>query len=49
MNPICELLDAMLPGSPHRPHANPIAFAIDRPGRGGRYASLHRVQAGEAA
>ena len=35
---ICALLDEMLPGSPHRPHANLIAFVTDRPGHDRRYA-----------
>jgi dTDP-glucose 4,6-dehydratase len=35
---ICELLDEMLPRSPHRPHAHLIAFVADRPGHDRRYA-----------
>jgi dTDP-glucose 4,6-dehydratase len=35
---ICELLDDMLPNSPHRPHANLITFVADRPGHDRRYA-----------
>jgi dTDP-glucose 4,6-dehydratase len=35
---ICELLDEMLPNSPHRPHAGLIAFVTDRPGHDRRYA-----------
>jgi dTDP-glucose 4,6-dehydratase len=35
---ICELLDEMLPNSPHRPHAGLIAFVADRPGHDRRYA-----------
>ncbi|HEX6442996.1 MAG TPA: dTDP-glucose 4,6-dehydratase [Stellaceae bacterium] len=35
---ICELLDEMLPNSPHRPHAQLIAFVADRPGHDRRYA-----------
>ena len=35
---ICDLLDEMLPGSPHRPHAKLIEFAADRPGHDRRYA-----------
>jgi dTDP-glucose 4,6-dehydratase len=35
---VCELLDEMLPASPHRPHANLISFVTDRPGHDRRYA-----------
>jgi dTDP-glucose 4,6-dehydratase len=35
---ICELLDDMLPHSPHRPHARLITFVADRPGHDKRYA-----------
>jgi dTDP-glucose 4,6-dehydratase len=35
---ICELLDEMLPSSPHRPHASLITFVTDRPGHDRRYA-----------
>jgi dTDP-glucose 4,6-dehydratase len=35
---ICDLLDELLPGSPHRPHARLIAFVADRPGHDQRYA-----------
>ena len=35
---ICELLDEMLPDSPHVPHANLITFVADRPGHDQRYA-----------
>jgi dTDP-glucose 4,6-dehydratase len=35
---LCELLDEMLPLSPHRPHAGLIAFVADRPGHDRRYA-----------
>lgn len=35
---ICELLDELLPGSPHRPHARLISFVADRPGHDRRYA-----------
>jgi dTDP-glucose 4,6-dehydratase len=35
---ICELMDEMLPNSPHRPHANLITFVTDRPGHDRRYA-----------
>lgn len=35
---ICELMDEMLPNSPHRPHANFITFVTDRPGHDRRYA-----------
>jgi len=35
---ICELLDEMLPNSPHRPHAKLITFVTDRPGHDRRYA-----------
>jgi dTDP-glucose 4,6-dehydratase len=35
---ICALLDEMLPQSPHRPHAQLIAFVADRPAHDQRYA-----------
>jgi len=35
---ICELMDAMLPQSAFRPHANLIEFVSDRPGHDARYA-----------
>ena len=35
---ICELLDELEPGSPHRPHARLIEFVTDRPGHDFRYA-----------
>ncbi|MGZ9086727.1 MAG: dTDP-glucose 4,6-dehydratase [Rhodoplanes sp.] len=35
---LCELLDELLPASPHRPHANLIRFVEDRPGHDWRYA-----------
>jgi dTDP-glucose 4,6-dehydratase len=35
---ICDLLDEMLPQSPHRPHRSLIAFVADRPGHDRRYA-----------
>jgi dTDP-glucose 4,6-dehydratase len=35
---ICDLLDELLPSSPHRPHARLIAFVADRPGHDQRYA-----------
>jgi dTDP-glucose 4,6-dehydratase len=35
---ICALLDEMLPDSSHRPHAELIRFAADRPGHDARYA-----------
>lgn len=35
---LCELLDELLPNSPHRPHANLIALVRDRPGHDRRYA-----------
>jgi dTDP-glucose 4,6-dehydratase len=35
---ICDLLDEMLPDSPHRPHACLITFVTDRPGHDRRYA-----------
>lgn len=42
---ICAVLDDLLPDSPHRPHADLIAFVTDRPGHDFRYA----VDAGKAA
>ena len=35
---LCELLDELLPASPHRPDANLIRFVEDRPGHDWRYA-----------
>jgi dTDP-glucose 4,6-dehydratase len=35
---LCNLLDELLPGSPHRPHANLKSFVADRPGHDRRYA-----------
>jgi len=35
---LCEILDELLPGSPHRPHASLIRFVVDRPGHDRRYA-----------
>jgi dTDP-glucose 4,6-dehydratase len=35
---LCGLLDEMVPGSPHRPHARLKSFVKDRPGHDRRYA-----------
>lgn len=35
---VCDCLDAILPCSPHRPHARLIDFVADRPGHDRRYA-----------
>ena len=35
---VCDCLDALLPGSPYRPHADLIRFVHDRPGHDLRYA-----------
>ena len=35
---ICGWMDALLPASPHRPHAGLITFVADRPGHDRRYA-----------
>ncbi len=35
---ICELLDELLPGSPHKPHDSLVTFVADRPGHDLRYA-----------
>ena len=35
---ICRWMDELVPGSPHRPHADLIAFVADRPGHDRRYA-----------
>ena len=35
---VCELLDELLPDSPHAPHASLIEFVTDRPGHDRRYA-----------
>jgi dTDP-glucose 4,6-dehydratase len=38
VNKLCEILDELLPDSPHKPHANLITFVTDRPGHDRRYA-----------
>ncbi len=35
---LCDLLDDLLPDSPHRPHKNLMTFVKDRPGHDQRYA-----------
>ena len=35
---LCALLDELVPGSPHRPHAGLKTFVTDRPGHDQRYA-----------
>lgn len=35
---LCEILDEMVPDSPHRPHKDLISFVEDRPGHDRRYA-----------
>ena len=35
---ICARMDALMPGSPHRPHTDLIEFVADRPGHDRRYA-----------
>ena len=35
---VCGWMDELLPGSPHRPHADLIEFVADRPGHDRRYA-----------
>lgn len=35
---VCAWMDALVPDSPHRPHASLIAFVADRPGHDRRYA-----------
>jgi dTDP-glucose 4,6-dehydratase len=35
---ICEILDELRPGSPHRPHASLKKTVLDRPGHDRRYA-----------
>ncbi len=35
---LCDLLDELLPDSPHRPHRNLITYVADRPGHDLRYA-----------
>lgn len=42
---ICQLLDELLPQSPHRPHRSLITFVADRPGHDWRYA----IDAGKIA
>jgi dTDP-glucose 4,6-dehydratase len=44
---LCEILDELLPGSPHRPHASLIRFVVDRPGHDRRYAMDMRKIASE--
>lgn len=38
VNLICEILDELVPSSPHRPHSSLITFVKDRPGHDRRYA-----------
>ncbi len=38
VNKLCEILDELLPNSPHCPHANLISYVTDRPGHDRRYA-----------
>jgi dTDP-glucose 4,6-dehydratase len=38
VNSLCEILDELLPNSPHRPHKNLITYVADRPGHDERYA-----------
>ncbi|HWD59392.1 MAG TPA: dTDP-glucose 4,6-dehydratase [Stellaceae bacterium] len=47
VNAICDLLDKLLPGSPHRPHRGLIEFVADRPGHDRRYAMDAAKIAGE--
>jgi dTDP-glucose 4,6-dehydratase len=46
VNKLCEILDELLPDSPHRPHHQSIVYVTDRPGHDRRYAidftKLHR-------
>ena len=35
---LCEILDELIPGSPHKPHKALIKFVADRPGHDRRYA-----------
>ena len=35
---LCEILDELLPDSPHKPHADLMTFVADRPGHDRRYA-----------
>lgn len=35
---LCDLLDELMPASPHKPHRNLITFVQDRPGHDERYA-----------
>jgi dTDP-glucose 4,6-dehydratase len=38
VNKLCEILDELLPDSPHAPHHNLISYVTDRPGHDRRYA-----------
>ena len=38
MHTLCNILDEMVPGSPHRPHESLIQHVTDRPGHDRRYA-----------
>lgn len=38
VNTLCDILDELLPGSPHRPHVSLIQHVRDRPGHDRRYA-----------
>jgi dTDP-glucose 4,6-dehydratase len=42
---ICDILDELLPDSPHRPHRKLITFVKDRPGHDRRYAmDIRKIQ-----
>jgi dTDP-glucose 4,6-dehydratase len=38
VNKLCEILDELLPDSPHHPHNRSIVYVTDRPGHDRRYA-----------
>jgi dTDP-glucose 4,6-dehydratase len=45
VNTLCAVLDELVPGSPHTPHASLITYVTDRPGHDRRYA----IDAGKIA
>ena len=47
VNTICAILDELVPGSAHRPHAKLIRYVTDRPGHDRRYAIDARKIAAE--
>ncbi len=46
VNTLCEILDELLPTSPHVPHSQLVQYVTDRPGHDRRYAmNIHKIKA----